>query len=225
MKETYNLQYIIVMVIKNKDGSVYKLQGPNPLMEDQSFWNDLENFTLHNTEWKKTIFGDDGELIPRNNDFQVDVASPVAEPDLEKPKSNPPEVVLPPMPDTPVETIKEVKNEPKEIPKDDNKLPVIKNKVIIHCLPASTKEHFDDFYGEHYNKISYGDKFSFEAVIVENEDLAMTFWTTTDKVTPASVVYPQVGEKRWWRVQTKIEKSGGYLIYAIISDIQPDFSN
>ena len=45
MKETNNLQYIIVMVIKNKDGSVYKLKGPNPLMEDQTFWNDLENFT------------------------------------------------------------------------------------------------------------------------------------------------------------------------------------
>ena len=57
MKETCNLQYNIVMVIKNKDGSVYKLQGPNPLMEDQAFWNALENFTLHNTEWKKTIFG------------------------------------------------------------------------------------------------------------------------------------------------------------------------
>jgi hypothetical protein len=225
MKETFNLQYIIVMVIKNKDGSVYKLQGPNPLMEDQAFWNSLENFTLHNTEWKKTIFGDDGELIPRDNDFQVDNASPVAEPETEKPKPKPPEVKLPtPSVPKPVEPLNQAEDELKENPKN-SELPTIKNKVIIHCLPASTKEHFDDFYGEHYNKISYGDKFSFEAVIVENEDLAMTFWTTTDAVSPGSIVYPQDREKRWWRVQTKIEKSGGYLIYSVASNVQPDFSN
>jgi len=225
MKETNNLQYIIVMVIKNKDGSVYKLKGPNPLMEDQAFWNDLENFTLHNTEWKKTVFGDDGELIPRDSNFQVNSASPVVEPEIEKPKPKPPnEVKLPPIHDSQVDAV-ELKNEPKEKPKNNNEFPTIKNKVVIHCLPALIKEHFDDFYGEHYNKISYGDKFSFEAVIVENEDLSMTFWTTTEEVTPASVIYPQVKEKRWWRVQTKIEKSGGYLIYAVVSDIQPDFSN
>lgn len=36
------------MVIKKKDGSIYKLQGPSPIMKNQDFWDDGSQFKLHN---------------------------------------------------------------------------------------------------------------------------------------------------------------------------------
>ena len=36
------------MVLRNKDGSTYRLQSPNALMKNQSIWTD---YTLHNMKW------------------------------------------------------------------------------------------------------------------------------------------------------------------------------
>lgn len=43
------------MVIKNKDGSVYKISCPNPLMEEQTFWGD---FKKHNFDWLPEVVKD-----------------------------------------------------------------------------------------------------------------------------------------------------------------------
>lgn len=53
-----------MMAIKRKDGSVYKLQGPNPLMQDQSFW-DGEKSVVHNFSFKEIVTSDDNlEDVP-----------------------------------------------------------------------------------------------------------------------------------------------------------------
>ena len=39
------------MALKNKDGSLYTLQKPNPVMKQQSLWNN-EKFILHNMKCK-----------------------------------------------------------------------------------------------------------------------------------------------------------------------------
>lgn len=36
-------------MIKNKDGTIYKLKGPNPLMKEQDQWN---KFKIHNFNWE-----------------------------------------------------------------------------------------------------------------------------------------------------------------------------
>ena len=40
------------MVIKNKDGSEYKLRGPNPIMKNQNLW---DNFQIHNMNFDEVI--------------------------------------------------------------------------------------------------------------------------------------------------------------------------
>ena len=47
------------MAIKNKDGSVYKLKSPNPIMKSQDVWN---NFTLHNMIFEQTTEEDKVKL-------------------------------------------------------------------------------------------------------------------------------------------------------------------
>ena len=42
-------------MIKNKDGSVYKLSRPNPVMFQQDFWDDGSKFILHNFTYNEVI--------------------------------------------------------------------------------------------------------------------------------------------------------------------------
>ena len=37
-------------MLKNKDGTPYKLSGPNPMMKNQEVWG---NFIVHNMEWEE----------------------------------------------------------------------------------------------------------------------------------------------------------------------------
>jgi len=38
-----------------------------------------------------------------------------------------------------------------------------------------------------------------------------------------SILYPKTGYKRWWRVQDKTQKGGGWVLVAAPSDHQPSF--
>ena len=55
------------MALKNKDGSLYTLQKPNPVMKQQSLWNN-EKFILHNMKCKPEIKEDDNIIAPVEND-------------------------------------------------------------------------------------------------------------------------------------------------------------
>ena len=47
------------MVIKNKDGSIYRLKEPNPLVVDQE-WDLLESdLIFHNFDWASETLADD----------------------------------------------------------------------------------------------------------------------------------------------------------------------
>ena len=46
-------------MIKNKDGSTFKLRGPNPLMKEQDQW---EKFITHNFGWKP-----EGQIMPEEH--------------------------------------------------------------------------------------------------------------------------------------------------------------
>ena len=102
-------------------------------------------------------------------------------------------------------------------------IPILKNspnKIVVNCLPGNKK---DDFYGENRGKITYGDPFTFEGIVVQADDMGLSMWSPTDKVTKGSVIFPQNREKRWWRIIRVEPDTQGWMIHGTISDYQPQF--
>lgn len=222
------------MALKNKDGSAYRLRGPNPLAktQDHSSLKD-DDIVLHNFTWAGTDVGDLDEIKPfptdmniKDNVLVIQTPKPVAElePIEIKPK--------------PVPVVKSAEHKPElvaTIPIETPR-PITASQfritVSMFCLPSKYKTVRDEFNGEEYQRRTFGKKFSFEAVMVETGDLGIRFWTTVPLLTKGAIVYPyrysdgqKYGEFRWWEIQSIESKSGGYLIDAIISSVQPDFSD
>lgn len=198
-----------VMAIKNKDGTVYKLKGPNPLMKSQKAWKKDEKFQVHNFDWTPEVVKDDGEKAkPHKTDFQVKASAVVLEPV----KIQPPELEL----EEEIEIVSEIK--PQASSQKFN------NSIQIHCLPASIKIHRDELYDEIRHRTTYGNKFKFEAIVVESEDMLFRFWTNVDNIGAGSIVFPQTHDKRWWKISSKQEKAGGFIYECFPSDEMPDFS-
>lgn len=208
------------MTLYNKDGSVFKLSGPNPVMKDQEIWGD---FLTHNLQWKPEISEDKTVMKSHESDFYVKESFLDA---LEAAKEAAKEAVK--------EDIK-VTESSQTIVKEELRTPVVRHdsendvvkeeieKTFIHCLPAIIRERKDALYGEFYKTIQYGSPFSFEAVVVSHTDFTYEIWTDTDKVGKGSILYPKTGYKRWWRVQEKNQKGSGWLLTSIPSDYQPSF--
>ena len=194
-------------MIKKKDGTVYRLNSPNPLVSDQEFWAEKDEFIIHNFDWDKTLT-ELGDFLP---------SFPLQKPEPEEPKIIEPEVEP--------EVIDPEVKEPEE-----EKPLYLKNVVVIHCQPVIIKEHKDDLYDESYKKNQYGEKFTFEGIIIQREDFMILFWTNIE-LTKNSILYPskyrdgvKFGDYRWWKVNDMREKSGGFVVQAVVSDYQPDFT-
>lgn len=196
------------MVLKNKDGSVYKLQGPNPAMKDQNLWGD---FVAHNMEWNDEKIKDNNKkeyqapMVPENNFIK----------ELEKTKPVEQEK-------TQIEEVKEEKIEIKSSIKQDSA--AIK-KTYIHLLPAIRKERKDDFYGDSCVTIEYKDPTSFEGVVIKQSDIYFEVWTDVPDIGIGSVLYPKSNVKRWWRVQEVLPKASGWILSCTLSDYQPAFKS
>jgi len=195
------------MVIKNRDGSVYKLNSPNTLMKDQRFWTD---YKFHNMKWKQTITEGEAEVDRLQTDFVVkdsfleELAStaPLRE---EQPIDSEPKAPQ-------IKTKKEKVGDPLAgIP-----------RCFIYCLPASVQQKRDSLYDDSYVSISYGDPFSLEGVITEEDDLFIKFWTTAD-ISMESVVFPKNNYKRWWKIVSSEPIHGGKLYVCAPSSYQPHF--
>lgn len=196
------------MALRNKDGTLYKLEGPNPVMKDQKIWGD---YTVHNMKWESEKKADTTPKveIPKKETFIEE---------LERTKEVIPEVIQEEI--KIVETVPEVV-EIKEIVKDENEI----EKSFIYCLPAFIKEKKDTLYNETYKTIQYGSPTSFEGVIISQTDLSIQIWTNVNGINEGSILYPKTNFKRWWRVQNKENKTGGWIIDGVISDFQPSFDN
>lgn len=180
------------MVLKNKDGTDYKLSGPNPLMKSQILWNAKQELIKYNK------FGQ-LKILTSNQQESIKTETAIEEFDVktfetemkEASKEETPEIV---------ERLPEV-----EVGKRSDE-----GVVEVWCLPK---------LGE-----VYGEKFKFESVILENSDLYFVLYTNV-KLTPGSILYPRIFDKRWWRVKNiKEEAENEYLVSAMISYYQPNFS-
>jgi len=219
------------MALKNKDGTVYKLRGPNPIMKDQKKW---EAFVIHNMKWNGEISADSSELHAIKTDFQVrnnfidDLDQAAAEVEesvnikvVESPSISEPVVTIEPRPEIKVTENKVVEAPPAE--NTSNSIP----KIFIHCLPATVRSRTDQTYGENIQSLQYNKPFSFEGVLIDQSDLTIKFWTQsndlTEQIQQGSIIFPKTLQKRWWRVQTRLEKTGGWIFTAHPSDYQPHF--
>jgi hypothetical protein len=192
------------MPIKNRDGTPYKFSSPNPLMKNQTGWSRKGEFILYNCTWDADVYADPNMQV------------------ILKPKYEAPPIQKKALPTHPEEEVI-VAEPPQEL--EDSDFAHLRDQAIqIHCLPARYREHKDALYGQRYKTIRYGNKFTFEGIIVAQEDLFMEFWTTVKEVTAGSVVFPMNRDKRWWRVDAITPKTGGLLIRGVLSDYQPDFS-
>lgn len=225
------------MAIYNSNGSIYVLRGPNPLMKTQQEW-DRNQIRLFNIGGRNSEVVDDvRNPVKEFNEKVVDIGE-----DLKLKKKERRAKVI-----EPKNFIEELRETPESIPEptpipeptvlkmpeipvlnvDQKTARVLKERgAEYYCAPAIGKiEHRDDFYGSTYSTTEYGDKFSFDAIILDQSDLELQFWCVR-KTVPQSIVYKKdkQGGERWWRVTEIEEKTGGWLVKAITSDSNPDFS-
>jgi len=219
------------MAIRNKDGTVYRLSAPNPVMNTQELWKEYQ---IHNMEWDTEKI-EEVEFIQKNDEpqYQDDFISNL---DKAKEEINEKEEIKP------KEEIKakeekfdyisegESKVEGfsrksiiKPDPKDDDEEQDVIKKVFIHCLPAKIRERKDSLYGDSYKTVQYDAPTSFEGVVLRQEDLFIDVWVDFDGIGIGSILYPKENFKRWWRVQEKMKKAGGWILTAVPSSFQPSF--
>jgi hypothetical protein len=220
------------MTIKQKDGNVYVLQGPNKLAKNQEKW-DLSKLVFHNFNWDE-IKIKNKEVIRK---IIKDEVKSSFEPDFDKNKityfEEPEEE----------NTQKEKTNNEEIDEKELNfNMPFLKNKVLMKCLPAIIESKEDPLYGDKWINIRYSSKIVFPTVIIKNQDLILEFWTSDPNqvVSEHSIVYPfqyetynnttqnydrvPFDDRRWWKISQKEKKDMGWLFKATPSDTQPDFS-
>jgi hypothetical protein len=230
------------MAIKDKNGNVYHLRGPNPLLKNQENW-DKSKIKLINIGWTSEVIEDKREAIEeippyreepivekpatkavKAVDFINDIIIPREEVKIEVPKpvihESKPQVV-----DVEIEVVQPQK---KQVVLDVNpKLARILSQrgAEYFCVPAIGKKKHENSDGEDYETIVYGEQFIFDAVLIDQSDFQFQFWCIKD-ITKGSVIHkrsPERGE-RCWRVERSESKSGGHLVIATISDVNPDFS-
>lgn len=197
------------MSLKNLDGTPYKLKGSNPLMKNQRRWDEFILFNMNDANVEIVLdVKRKNKLKPRHTDFIEPKVNTII---VEAPLIEPDPIIVAPMTSQSEESSYELND-------------YLNNcKTIFICLPSKIETVRDDLYGN-TNKISYGEKFTFEAFLLKEEDFYIEFWSNK-LISQHSIVYPKNKNKRWWEVTNYIEeKDGGFLQKAMISDYNPNLS-
>lgn len=223
------------MTIKNKDGSVYKLRSPNPIMKVQDIWS---GFEVHNMDFQQQTESNSATVAkPQSKKINLGQVTTLEEKPAEKiqintkPEPEPEKLVLPnfdqeykppPPPDSAFVTNKDDGIiRPSQI---NDKLKNFK-KTVLHCLPATVKQFYDDLYNDRSVKISYGKRFTFEVILIEETDMFLVFWTHLQNLEKFSILYPQNFEKRWWKIDAIKPAPEGFFIRCLPSEDHPAFTS
>ena len=201
------------MVIKNKDGSEYKLNKPNPHMKNQLLW---DHFELHNMN-----FEDIKGLIKKKDITQTKIEIKKEEPIKEEITEDyiKEDGIKEEAKQEIIQSQEDLKKE--ESPKEESNV----KKTLVFCLPAKTKIFEDVLYGEIKKSITYEKKFKFEAIILNITDISMELWTNAVNIEKESILYPQNFEKRWWKVSNISKKFDGNILYCVLSTMTPSFED
>ena len=223
------------MTIRKKDGNLYVLEGPNKLAKNQENW-DINKLIFYNFSWEEIIYKN--KMAPTKAPVQKEPIEELDEEESETEETS----------DNNFEEVDSIKKQILEETKqeqsyDSKDFPILKYKVLMHCLPVKNKVHQDKFYGEQWETTTYGKKFIFPAVVLEIDDLRMEFWTSdpNNQIMEKSIVFPfayevynqnttsydkvPFDEHRWWKVVEREKKEeGGWIFRNMPSQDQPDFS-
>lgn len=204
------------MVIKNLDGSEYKLKGPNPIMKTQNLWDEFE---IHNMNFEEIIdkFKNENKktTILNLNKDEIIIEDLKKSENTLKNEQLTEEIVEQPIENQIVEE--------ELLEKEENNNFEI-NKTTIHCLPANVSIKEDYLYGDVKKIVKYNEKFKFDAVLLEISDFQISFWTNL-KLSNESIIYPKNSDKRWWKITGSEPKFNGNIYYGKISDITPNFED
>lgn len=224
------------MTIKNKDGSVYKVRGPNPIMKEQDIWSD---FTLHNMSFDQETLQNSVNAIKKNKKIDLGSVTTVKSDKITAPLPTPPP---PPQKALQEDEVKITVNDrfelpnfdvpdPTPAPKDEDVLKPaainekLKNypKDIMYCMLAEVKERVDALYQDKQIKISYVKKFLFENIIISENDMNLVFWSHLDFLTKSSVVYPRNNSRRWWKIDKIKQAPDGMFFSCVPTEVTPNF--
>jgi hypothetical protein len=199
------------MVIHKKDGSVFKLNGPNEIMFTQESWSAFKTHNLSNLSNCKMESNIPHVILGKKKIVEeIKTIEPIKEEIVEE------EIIIE---ETPEEIVVE---EVVEYKKKINEFDSFK-KTIMHCALAKKVEVKDDLYGETALKVKFIDKFTFESIVMNKNDFVLIFWTKLDNLTIGSVLYPQDDSKRWWEVREIEDVPGGHKITCCITRNTPAF--
>jgi hypothetical protein len=191
-------------MIYNKDGTPYVLPTPNPLMQKQEVGTEEEWYVVHNfreEEGKEEVLTYERQETPSAQPAVV--TTTVATTTDHEPAE--PEVAL---------------TEPEVISRPEPKQ--MENKVHCWCLPATIKQFYDELYGETKHKLTYGDKFLFEAIVVNNTETNYLLWTNI--MIPSNSILYVKNNRRWWKVMsTSMQDDGGFILTCMPSNEKPSF--
>jgi len=183
------------MVLKNKDGSIYKCNFPNPLAKGQ-VW--VEEYKLHNCKFP-VIF----EEMPKEPE-------PVVEPEPE------------PIPEVIIEIPEPEPEPPKEedvviVQRAEEKPAKYKNAVVFHCLPCVEGKYDNPYDFEALIVDNQDMSFKFwTSMVITNGSIVYPYKYSVQKVQ-----YPGY---RWWKVIDCVSYKGGFLVSSITSEECPDFT-
>lgn len=209
------------MAIKDKDGKVYSLRGPNPLMKDQKVWNKGNVRLINMKFWDKDVIeAEDKDLT----EFNAKILNIGTELDLATNEESATRVIDAKSFVAEIQATPQ-KEEPVEINANERMYRILKERGMeYHCAPAIDKRtHTDNLYGDKRQYYVYGDKYMFDAIVIDQTDFQLHFWCVRP-ITVGSIVYHNSKEGRWWRVMEVNEKTGGFMAECGISDSNPDFS-
>lgn len=207
------------MAIRDKDGQIYKLHGPNPLMEGQDLWKSEHTFVI-NFRPDNVITHNDDYTWEKELKKEFDIRDLAQELGLNEPGEvkgvliNPRDFI---------DELSEHPAEPEVIQVSQNTAKVIeKNQAIFHCVPIIEITVVDKLYGTPRKRRSYGERFSFDGVLMGHDDLQIVFWAVRE-VPLQSVVYHQ-GEARWWRITEAAPQDKGFVYRGVVSEVNPSFN-
>jgi len=201
------------MTLLDKNGKPYKLfSAPNPLVKDQVFLP-KDKLLFHNMKFKPEIVNLKEEKLVKKEEIVNKLPEIIEQQSI----------------------IEEIKFEQKELPNNsddqlnDKEIPE-EEIIITYCHPLLTKEINDNLYGDIKLKSYFGDKFVFEAYIVESNDLEICLYTKKQGITINSILYPSKYKNgnplkmlRWWKVKTIKQQDDEFLIFAEITSEQRSF--
>lgn len=216
------------MAILDKHGKIYRLRGPNPLMQEQKTWNMNKVVLINMNNFANLLSVADDKDVEhivkeKKSNYSKEVSEQPGENTIKKQneeyKQKKPSSASLKQTNEKVNIDRDVKERIDRLLKEKG--------VLFYCAIPVSEEYTDELYGEKYVKHSYRDYQLIKCIIVYETDLKLKFWSSREIVVGSILMKKdKQGGERWWKAHDveKDEYGYGYLVQCVPSDVQPHFS-